>query len=251
LIDGGSVRILRTNSHDSYSVSDAFLIWNDDCHCEVREEIVGFTMPDFNEDFETEDVSRRRFFGVATGAIAGAVVSGVATGVIVHAVDEHSTQQAEAEEAVKKAYSEGMAAGRKSVLDQISQVNGVSVKSAVQASHTTQKATTSIAYPAAQMLVQIAGNALSDALSTIISAVSTAKNLIGFISDVADLLGHLESLLKGWQESVDVFISLADVAVDVLDGSSIFLDGLDLFIDAALLADASDPKAPTSNTVGA
>lgn len=127
------------------------------------------------------------------------------------------------QQALDKAYADGMAAGRKAALNQIKQINGVPVLTAVQVSHNTQQATKYIAQPVGSMLDQIGSNALS----ALISAISTVQGIPFLFSGVDDLLGHLKSLLTTWQNNLSSLgFSLSHLSEAQVEGCVMFMEGL-------------------------
>ena len=151
---------------------------------------------------------RRLITGVAAAAATGAV-GAVTTGVIVHKRDETDAK-----------------AQLKEALAQIQQKKGISLDAATKTAKTTQQATTVVAQPVGQMLVKIAslvGGALSDALSSLISFLNTAKTVLSAINGLSEALGQLADLLTTWQTDIDAITALFDLLV----GGGDFLEAVD------------------------
>lgn len=162
-------------------------------------------------------IARRALIGTAlftAGAAAGAVVTPIVEGNSQH-------------EAINKAYADGIAAGKQAVINQLKQINGIQLQSALTAAHTTQSATKVIAQPTANMLGTIAG----DALSTLVSVLGAAQNLVIFISGAYDLLGKLKAFFTGLQSTVaDLSVPVEELGAADTEAASGFLEGVLLLV---------------------
>lgn len=162
-------------------------------------------------------LARRSLIGgalFAAGGVAGAVVAPIA-------------EQGAQHEAINKAYAEGVAAGKQAVINQLKQMNGVQLQSAITTAHNTRAATKVIAKPASNMLATIAG----DALSAIVSVLSNAQNLLTFFQDAYNLLGKLKDFFAGLQSSLaDLPVPIADLGAVDTEDASLFLEGVALFV---------------------
>ena len=137
-------------------------------------------------------LGRRALVGAAAAAVCAAAAG---TGVAFESSADQKTLQSlrQANQiAVNKAYTDGMAAGRQAVIDQLKQINGIQLQSAITSAHNTRAATKVIAQPAANMLATITG----DALSTLISLISDAQTLMSFISGAYKVLGLLKDFFQ-------------------------------------------------------
>ena len=120
-----------------------------------------------------------------------------------------------------------MAAGRQAVIDQLKQINGIQLQSAITSAHNTRAATKVIAQPAANMLATITG----DALSTLISLISDAQTLMSFISGAYKVLGLLKDFFSGLQSTLaDIGVPVDELASIATEDASGFLEGVALLV---------------------
>ena len=162
-------------------------------------------------------IARRALIGTAL------VTAGAAAGAVVAPIVEQNSQH----EAINKAYAEGVAAGKQAVINQLKQINGIQLQSALTTARTTQSATKVIAQPASNMLATIAG----DALSSLVSVLGAAQNLVAFISGAYDLLGKLKDFFTGLQGAIeDLSVPVEELGAADTEAAAGYLEGALLII---------------------
>jgi hypothetical protein len=174
-------------------------------------------------------ITRRVLVGVAAvGVCAGAVEFGPAA--LRQAGDLTKTE-------LQNAFDSGVEAGRQALLNELAQLEGVTLEGAIGIAKLTQLAVQYVVVPLAKLTATIEG----DALQVLIDAVSTARSdLTNLHVPVPQWLANLQDLLTTWRDSVQQLPQgLSTYATADIVSAEIYLEALQTKIRAEQSAQAT------------
>ncbi|HEX6817392.1 MAG TPA: hypothetical protein VF120_03395 [Ktedonobacterales bacterium] len=97
-----------------------------------------------------------------------------------------------------QAFQSGIEAGRQAVLNELKQLEGVSIEAAIDIAGAEQFAFDKLVLPLSQLAVTITG----DALAVLANAVQTARSNLARINITIGLLDNLQTLLTTWRNNL-------------------------------------------------
>lgn len=154
--------------------------------------------------------------------IGAAAVSVCAAGVALAPAAEQAIQAA-SKKALDDAYAAGIAAGRQALLAELAQLEGVPLDAAIEVAELTRLAVLYIVRPVAQLFATIAG----DALTLLLSGLSSAKSNLASINVHISQLDQLTAMLTSWQTNVaQLPIALTDYSTHDIDSAENYLKQL-------------------------
>ena len=99
---------------------------------------------------------------------------------------------------VDQAFQAGIAAGRQAILNDLKQLEGISIQAAIDISDVEQSMFDKIVIPVAQLVATITG----DALGILANAVSEARTKLAQINITIGVLDNLYTLLTTWRNNL-------------------------------------------------
>ncbi len=143
------------------------------------------------------------------------------------------------EKELQDAFGAGVDAGRQALLNELAQLEGVTLDGAITIAELTRLAVKYIVVPLANLTSTIEG----DGLQILINAVSTARSNLARFNIRVDWLDNLQRLLSTWHDSVTRLPKqLNDYATADINGTEAYLKALKSKI-AAEQAGKSTPSA--------
>lgn len=155
---------------------------------------------------------------IGTVAAAAVCAGGVALAPTAEKMVENASQAA-----IDAAYKAGIQAGRQALLAELRNLEGVPLDAAIEVAEVTRLAVLYIVRPVSQLFATIAG----DALSVLLSALSTAKSKLASINVHISQLDQLTSLLTQWKNNVKQLpIEITQYATHDIDSAENYLKSL-------------------------
>jgi len=138
---------------------------------------------------------RRRALLAGGGVVAAAAVCGGAIEFgpgLLQKAGEYTKAE------LDQAFQAGIENGRQAILNELKQLEGITIEAAVDVAGVEQFAFDKLVIPLAQLAVTIAG----DALAVLANAVQNAINALAHVNITIGLLNNLEALLNTWRNNL-------------------------------------------------
>lgn len=178
---------------------------------------------------------RRRALLAGTGVVATAAVC---AGAVEFGPGLLQKAGAYTKAELDQAFQAGIQAGRQAVLNELKQLEGISIEAAIDVAGVTQFTFDKLIIPLSQLTVTIAG----DALEVLANAVQSARTNLARINVTIGLLDNLQQLLTLWRTNLpdptalNAYASYTDAQVQ---GAETYLRALQQRINAP---DSSTPS---------
>lgn len=171
---------------------------------------------------------RRRALLAGTGVVATAAVCAGAVEFgpsLLQKAGEYTKAE------LDQAFQSGIEAGRQAVLNELKQLEGISIEAAIDIAGVTQFTFDKLIVPLSQLAVTITG----DALEVLVNAVQTARTNLARINVTVAWLDNLQQLLTQWRANLPdtaVLNAYANYTDAQIQGAETYLRALEKHINA-------------------
>jgi hypothetical protein len=142
--------------------------------------------------------------------------------------------------AAKDAYNSGIEAGRQAILNEIAQLENVTLDGAIGVAQLTKLGVKYILVPLSRLTATIEG----DALQVLINAVSTARANLAHFNITVQWMDNMQTLLTGWHDNISLLPkSLNAYATADIDGALTYLTALKALLNAERSAATPTPTS--------
>ncbi len=140
--------------------------------------------------------------------------------------------------AAKDAYNAGIEAGRQAILNEIAQLENVTLDGAIGVAQLTKLGVKYILVPLSRLTATIEG----DALQVLINAVQTARANLAHFNITVQWMDNMQTLLTAWHDNISLLPkSLNAYATADIDGALTYLTALKALLAAERSAATSTP----------
>jgi hypothetical protein len=140
--------------------------------------------------------------------------------------------------AAKDAYNAGIEAGRQAILNEIAQLENVTLDGAIGVAQLTKLGVKYILVPLSRLTATIEG----DALQVLINAVQTARANLAHFNITVQWMDNMQTLLTAWHDNISLLPkSLNAYATADIDGALTYLTALKALLNAERSAATPTP----------
>ena len=142
--------------------------------------------------------------------------------------------------AAKDAYNAGIEAGRQAILNEIAQLENVTLDGAIGVAQLTKLGVKYILIPLSKLTVKIEG----DALQVLIGALSSARSTLARFNITVQWMDEMQTLLTTWHDNISLLPnSLNAYATADIDGALTYLTALKALLNAERSAATPTPTS--------
>lgn len=154
---------------------------------------------------------------ITTGALGVCAAGAALTPTLVKDVGQASGK------AASDAFQAGVDAGRQALLDELAQLEGVTLDAAIDVAEVTRVGVKVVVLPVARLVSTIGG----DALAGLALGLSQARSDLAHINIHIGVLDALQALVLSWQQNLTQLpIQLSDYATTDINGAETYLKAL-------------------------